>query len=160
MENKKSFVLWIVVSLIVGGAAGYYLGNTVGFSTGKTSADKQLSGIVGLVFPKPPQEIHSAAGTITAISGATLTLEVNDPEDYLPHTDGTPQKKVTKYASLTGTTKIVLVDTTKTDATGNSETTQLSPSDLKVGDNVMVQSDQNIRTESNFDVVQVQMVKY
>jgi len=160
MENKKLLVLWIVVALVVGCVGGYYLGNTIGFSNGKEAANTQLSGIVGLVFPKPAEEIHSVAGTITAISGATLTLEVNDPEDYLPHVDGTSQKTMMRYASLTGSAKIILVDSTKVDANGNTPTTELQPSDLKVGDNVMVQSNQNIRTESNFDVVQVQMVKY
>lgn len=152
--------MWIVVAVIVGGAAGFYLGNTVGFSNGKNAADSQLSGIVNLVFPKPPQEIHSIAGTISSIAGATLTLNVNDPEDYLPHIDGTAQKKMTRYAIVTPSTKISLVDSTKIDENGNPAITALSESDLKVGDNIMVQSSQNIRTESKFNASEIEIVKY
>jgi len=157
--KKESIIYIATVVFIVGAGVGYYLGNAVGFSNGKTAADMQLSGIVNLVFPKPPQEIHSIAGAIKGISGATLTLEVNDPEDYLPHVDEVRQKKITRYASLMGTTKILSIDFTKIDSKGNPRTIELKPSDLKIGYNVMVQSGQNIRTESKFDVIQIEIVK-
>lgn len=159
-ETGKKIVLWVAVAIVVGIAAGYSLGTTVGYATGRSAADTQLSGIVNSVFPKPPSEIHQIAGTVKAIVGATLTLEVNDPSDYLPHVDGTPQKKMARYASLMGSTKIVLIDSTKTDAQGNPLTSTLAPSDLKVGDNVMVKSDQNIAATPRFDVTNVQLVKY
>lgn len=151
--------MWVVGVGVVALVVGYYAGSTIGFSTGKEAADTQLSHIVSMVFPKPPQEIHSVAATIRAVSGATLTIEMNDPEDYLPHADGTAQKTVAKYASLTGSTTITLIDPSKIDEKGMVSTTTLQPSDLKVGDNVMLQSNQNIRTESSFDVTQVQVTR-
>lgn len=156
----RKLVTWVAATLVIGAVAGYYFGTTIGFATGRSAANAQLTGIVNSVFPKPPAEIRQIAGTITGVAGATLTLEVNDPSDYLPHVDGTPQKKLTKYAQLTNATKIIQIDSTKVDANGNPQTTTLAPSDLKTGESVMVMSDQNIAAASTFDVTQIEMVKY
>ncbi len=157
---NKTLTLSIVVALIVGGVVGYFVGSLSGFEKGKTTQQEKLGGLVDLVFPKPPEMIRSASGIITAVNGSSLSLEIGDPEDYLPHTDGTQQKKVVRTATLTPSTKILLIDSTQIDAQGNPKITELSATDLKVGDAVTVRTDKNIRTETSFDAQQIEMVKY
>ena len=154
--NKNILILSLVVALIVGGVGGYYLG----VGKGEATQQEKLGGLVDLVFPKPPEMIRSASGIVTAVNGSSLSLEVGDPNDYLPHTDGTPQKKIARTATITPATKILLIDSTQIDTQGNPKITELSATDLKVGDAVTVRTDKNVRTETSFNAQQIEIVKY
>lgn len=154
--NKNILILSLVVALIIGGVVGYYLG----VGKGESTQNEKLGGLVDLVFPKPPEMIRSASGIIKAINGGLLSLEIGDPDDYLPHTDGTTQKKITRTATITPTTKILLIDSTQIDTQGNPKITELSATDLKAGDAVTVRTDKNVRTETSFDAQQIEIVKY
>jgi len=157
---NKTLTLSILVALIIGGVIGYFAGSSMGFQNGKIAQDEKLGGLVDLVFPKPPETIRSASGIITAVNGGSLSLEIGDPDDYLPHTDGTQQKKIVRTAIIAPTTKILLIDSTQIDTQGNPKITELPATDLKVGDAVTIRTQKNIRTESSFNVEQIEIVKY
>lgn len=161
--KKGYLILMVTVLVIVIVAVGVW----VGFKFGKKesiSQDKEqiekLAGLVDLVFPPPSETLTSLTGTIKAMYGATIHFEVNDPEDYLPHTDGSQPKKQLRFASLTGATKILLIDSTQIDKDGNPKITELKQSDLKDGDVITVRSEQNIKSAEKFDVTQIELVKY
>lgn len=161
---KKEYLIFIVAVLVIAITA---IGVWVGFEFGKKesiSQDKEqiekLTGLVDLVFPPPGETISTLTGTIKAMYGATIHLEVNDPEDYLPHTDGSQLKKRLRFASLIGTTKILLIDSTQIDENGNPKITELKQSDLKVGDVITVRSEQNIKSAEKFDVTRIELVRY
>jgi len=158
--NKSILILSLVVALIIGGVVGYFVGSSTGFESGKATQDEKFGGLVDLVFPKPPEMIRSASGIIKAVNGSSLSLEIGDPDDYLPHTDGTQQKKIARTITLTPTTKILLIDSTQIDTQGNPKITELSATDLKVGGAVTVRTQKNVRTETSFDAEQIEMVKY
>ncbi|MDI6778895.1 MAG: hypothetical protein QME25_01685 [Bacteroidota bacterium] len=84
---------------------------------------EDLKKLVDLAFPPPPAEIFSLSGVVKTIVGATIAMEVDDPEDYLPHPDGSPRRKQTRFASLLAETKITLIDTTQLDREGNPKVT-------------------------------------
>lgn len=154
--NKKTLIILIVVLLAFGIAVGFFFG----MKNGKESADENLQKVVGLIFPKPPEEIFSMTGTLKAVNGTTLSLEVRKPDDYLPHVDGSAPATETRYVSVLGTTKITLIDITKIDAKGNPETTELKINDLKIGGALTVRSDKNIKDEKSFDANQIEVVNY
>jgi hypothetical protein len=154
--NKKTLTTLIVVVLVFGAALGFFLG----MRTGKNSADDNLEKVVGLIFPKPAEEIYSLTGKLLAVNGATLSIEIRDPNDYLPHVDGSEPAKETRYASLTADTKITLVNIGKLDANGNPEKSNVKANELQMGSTVTVRSDVNIKDEKKFDVKEVEVIKY
>ncbi len=154
--NKKTLTILIVVILIFGGALGFLFG----MQTGKQSADENLENVVGLIFPKPAEEIFALTGKLLAVNGSTLSIEIRDPDDYLPHVDGSEPAKETRYASLMTDTKITLINIGKLDATGNPEMTSLKADELTIGETITVRSDTNIKDEKKFDVKEVEVVKY
>jgi hypothetical protein len=154
--TKKTFIFTLLLALVVGGGVGYY----IGVGKGEATQQEKLGGLVDLVFPKPPEMIGSASGIIIATNNSSLTLETNDPEDYLPHTDGTPPKKISRTVNITPTTKILLIDSTKIDTQGNPKITELQIGDLKTGDGITVRTKSNIRTTNSFDADQIEIVKY
>ena len=150
----------ILISLLVGLALGYYYGNRTGIEEGQISANEELSRIVHAVFPKPPAEIFSLSGTVVSVSGATIKLEVRDPDDYLPHTDGSLPRMETRYAMTTGDTEIFLFDAGRVDRNGNIDVSEISASDLNPNDSVIVKSHENIREKERFDVTRIELMKY
>lgn len=154
--NKNTSIIVLILVFLVGGVIGYY----VGMEKGKAVENEKLGGLVDLVFPKPPEKISSVSGMVTAIEGTSFTLETGDPDDYLPHTDGTPQKKINREVRILPDTKILLIDSTKIDAQGNPSITNMSASEIKTGDALTVRTGANIRTESSFDATQIEIVKY
>ncbi|MFA6407621.1 MAG: hypothetical protein WCV80_02875 [Candidatus Paceibacterota bacterium] len=157
--KKTALFIFIVALCVVLIGIGFYIGDRKGTKQGVTVAEEKLLPIVEKIYPKPAEIIKRASVSITKILGATLTVEMNDPEDYIPHTDGTPKKKISRYVTVTGSTKIIQVNPAKRDAQGKPQTTVIKLSDLKVGDIVLVSTEENIRTTQLFDATQIELVK-
>ena len=149
-----------VVLVVVFGIGGFFIGQGRGMAEGTVQGEAKYKNVVEAIYPKPPQELHTLIGTVTAIYGAGLQLEVNDPTDYLPHTDGTPRAKQARTANTTPDTKYVLVDYSQLDKNGNPKTSSLSFSDIKAGMTVTVESADNILTAQSFTVTKVTLVNY
>ena len=154
----KTFTITIVVLAAL--ALALALGLALGRKQGGAKVEQKLSPLVDLAFPKPSDEIKNFSGTITKIYGAIINLEIVDPDDYLPHTDGTPYIKEIRLASISSATQITLVDYTKPDNRGNPTITSIELSNLKTGDTITVQSDENIRDAKKFDVTRVELIRY
>lgn len=157
----RTYTVIIVTAVIVFSVAiGFYFGEQRGEVAGETSARQALMPLVERVYSKPPAELFELTGTVTGIYGATVHLEVVNPDDYLPHLDGSAPQTSTRYASLAKTTKVVRIDLTKRDARGNPTITTLDRAVLKVGDRITVKSATNIRDAETFDTIGVQLVEY
>ncbi len=148
MENKKN-IITAVVFVIIGLVAGYFIGQ----QTGQSAAEKKFSPLVELAFPKPADEMQSLTGTVKAVVGATITLEINDPADYLPHLDNSPRTTQIRYASITPDTKYVAV------SNGSVVNKPFSLSNIKTGDTITVRSNANIKDTQRFDASEVDLVK-
>jgi len=160
MRPKKiALISSLVAAVILALAFGMVIGKKQGESTGRTEVENRLNPLINLAFPKPPEVMKSLNGTVKSIYGATINLEVRDPNDYLPHTDGTPQRTKIVYASVTSATKYFLIDYSKPNQ-GSPTTKIINLSDIKVGDNIKVTSDENIRDAQRFDVTEVEVVRY
>ncbi|MGC9602947.1 MAG: hypothetical protein ABSF47_00560 [Minisyncoccia bacterium] len=153
MENKRTLITSSVIFLIIGLLIGFWGGNVVGNQSGKADAEKQLLPLVNLAFPKPADDIRSFTGTVKAVVGSTINIEINDPADYLPHLDNSPRTKQLRYANTTPDTKFVTV------SGGKVTVSKISASNLKTGDTITVRSNTNIKDAQRFDVSEVDLVK-
>ena len=163
MKRVFKTYFWLIIVVLVAGASfsgGFYYGITQGEKRGQVIAESQYLPLIDYAFPKPPVDLRSLTGTVKNIYGAELSLEIRNPDDYLPHLDGTPYAMETRTASVSSETQIVRIDTTKIDENGNAEQTALLLSDLKEGDRVTVFTAHNIRDAQQFDVARIELVRY
>lgn len=156
--NKGVLAITIIALLVLGFTGGYYLGNQTGIQAGSKETEARLRPIIETVFSPPPENIMTLTGSIKGIYGGTLRLEIFDPEDYLPHTDGTARNTEPRNAVTTADTQYVSINYARLDAKGNPRITPLALSDLKVGMKITVHADHNIRTLEQFDVTKVEVV--
>lgn len=158
-KHKKTVYTIILV------AAGLVVGLLIGFLTFGTWANqkqdeqtKKLQDFVNVIVPKPPEVISNVVANIKKIDGNILELEINDPEDYIPHTDGTLQKKIMRTGTIDTTTEITIVNPIKIDAAGKISEKNATIADLKEGDQVTILTDKNIRTETTFPLISLKKI--
>lgn len=158
-QNKyKLPVIFLVVGLVVGFLIGYYLvGKNLGF---KSTETKQLEDLVALTFPKPLEDLRTVMGSVTKIDGANIEITIGDPEDYLPHQDGSPQRTISRIARTSDTTEMYVLRPTKTDKNGNILRETIKLSDIKVGDNITITSSENVRSANQFNAVLIEKVEF
>ncbi|MDP2703748.1 MAG: hypothetical protein Q8P01_00755 [bacterium] len=159
MTNLRNLILLIAVSvvfLVVGLAVGGYFGRIAGHN----AARAELQALLNLAYPPPPDVLYRLSGTVESVVGGTINLSVNDPDDYLPHVDGAPRQTERRQANVRGATKYALVDYSKPDELGNPTETSFKLADLKAGDTIVVESEENIRDKKVFEVIRVEQVKF
>ncbi len=154
--KKTISVFVIILILVVAVALGFYFGQ----DSGEQQAEEKLKPLVDAAYPPPPEVMHAIGGIVKNIYGATIDLEVIDPDDYLPHLDGSPQARELRFASVSDATEIAVVDYTNPQPDGSPTITPIGLSDLKPGDEVKVISSENIRDAQKFDVTRVEVIRY
>lgn len=159
MNPQKKTTLTILIGVILL-ALILAIGFSLGKKQGANETKRNLTPLLNYAFPPPPAEIKTLSGKVTGLSGATIYLEVADPNDYLPHTDGTPRATETRYVGVTKDTAIRLLNYGRIDRQGLPQITALKLSDLKVGDAITVQSEENIKNAEKFDATEINLVKY
>ena len=152
----KNKIIFIIVIIAV---AGLVIGFLAGRQQGVNQSEEKLMPLIDLVYPGPSDEIHSFRGTVQNIYGADIKLEINDPDDYLPHLDKSPRRKEIRTVRTSFTTEFILIDPNQFDEKGNSITTTISLADIKVGDIITVRSDQNIKDLQKFSAVRITVTK-
>ncbi|MFA6365528.1 MAG: hypothetical protein WCW78_03985 [Candidatus Paceibacterota bacterium] len=151
--KKIGIVVFVLAAATLVLGLGYYLGDKRGTENGSAEAEKKYAPIVDTAYPKPPDIIKDTTGVVKGIYGTILSVEVYDPSDYLPHTDGTPQKKMLIAANTTSQTKYTVLSIT------DSAPRPAKFSDITVGDSVGIKSNGNMRGVTQFDAVLVELIK-
>ncbi len=164
-KNKKvltilSLILLVVVIFIVGFWAGNQIGMRTGTAEGVQTAEAQYKPLLNVAFPEPPAVLTQTRAKITGIEGSTFTISMDDPNDYLPHLDGSPKKQITKTVVINPGTQIIKLDYSKMDKSGMPLQSPLAISDLKTGDIVTVTTNSNIRTDNTFVANQITLAVY
>lgn len=159
MTNLRTFVLVVVLSAIFL-VVGFVIGGYFGREAGVKKARSEYQALLDLAYPPPASEIHRISGTVRDVVGGTIVLDANDPEDYLPHLDNSPRKTVVKRADVSALTEYTLVDYSKPQANGDPSRVSFTLSDLKEGDRIVVESDENIREKKSFETKLVQRVRF
>lgn len=148
--KKTSIVLAVLAIIVLVVAVGYNLYTTMQAQKAQLAQqDETLK-----YYPKPADVIKNSGGTVASIFGALVNVETNDPADYLPHTDGTPVKRLTTGLNVTKNTQITIVTLS---TGGTSKAAKLS--DIKVGDSVRYWTDSNIRTTQLVDATMIQIIR-
>lgn len=135
------------------------LGVMLGQSQGRNAVLNSLSPTIKAIYPAPPAVIKSLTGKITNIAGATLSLQVPDPNDYLPHADNSPQATQIRYAVVNQNTVIKSINYQKMDSHGLPQVTILKLTDLKTDETVTVQSNTNIKDAQQFDATEIDLLQ-
>ncbi len=148
---KKLLPAILTVVIILGAYGIYWYGTKEGKQANQSEIDK-LAPIVENAFPKPNEVLNVTNAKVTGVYGATIALSVGDPEDYLPHTDGTPRKTIVRYATVTPKTVVTIES-----IYGSSKTVTVK--DVKVGSAVTVRTESNIRTAEKFDASEVRVME-
>lgn len=103
-------------------------------------------------------DVRLISGTVLDIVGSSLRIETRDPNDYLPHADGSPVKTVVKFVTVTSQTQVKRIDETKLDASGGVISSLISIGNIHKGDVVTVVADHNVLNSPEFDAVEVRLV--
>lgn len=148
--KKTSIVLGVVAIIVLVVAGGYYIYNQM--QAQKVAVSQQDEALK--YYPKPPDVIKNTGGTVTGIYGAMVNVAMSDPADYLPHTDGTPQKYVAIGLNVTKSTVITVVSLANG---GASKPATLA--DIKIGDEIRYWTDSNIRTTRQVDATIIQLIR-
>jgi ABC-type cobalt transport system substrate-binding protein len=153
--KKPVFIVVALLTFIAGGVIGYFIGQ----ANGNQAAENKYLPIVNTAFPAPSGKLYSLIGTVKTVYGATITLAVNDPSDYLPHLDGSPRATQTRNANTSPSTQYFSLDNIHLDKSGNPTRATITLADIKSGDTVMVKSSENIFSASSFDATEVDLIK-
>ncbi len=162
MDTSSRFlkiILWLVVA-VVAIALALFFGRQIGKKEGVSEVEANLRPVLEKTFPTPAPEIHIMSGIVKAVYGGTINFEVSDPNDYIPHADGSAPRKEVRYVGVTSATKISLADLSKIDRSGNIVKTIIALSSLKNGDGVTIKSATNIKDAVKFDATEIELVKY
>lgn len=154
MKQIKTILIPLLVVVLIAGA--FWAGRQTNKKETSTEL-QQLKNIVEDFYPAPT-ETKTLSGTIKSIVGAKISLETRDPNDYLPHTDGSVSKTEIRSANVLSNTAYSLIDYNKFDNNGNPTITKISLTDLKAGDEITVRSNANIKDLKSFDVITVEKI--
>jgi hypothetical protein len=158
MDSKMRRNIWIwgvTIVLVVAALAATYISQK-GESEKKRAADIQQA-IEKQAREYPiPAVVKTVSGIVKGVYGATIHLEIDDPQDIIPHTDGTPRRKLLVFASLLSDTRVLLVDLKHLDARGNPNESALDVSGIREGDSITVTTNSNIVESQRFDVSRVE----
>ncbi len=152
---KGPFVAFVFVVVAFGG--GFYLGKVQGTADLQKKAD-DLTKIVQVVYPPPPEVIHTMSGTVTDRYGAVFTAQFDDPADYLPHLDGSPRAKVTRQVTMDAATQVRTIDYTKVDRYGSPTIATSTAAAVMKGSSVKFTTDANIRDSQTFTATSVDVI--
>ena len=153
MSRKTALLTLIALvgTLFIGAYGGYLYGLQIG--------GEKMQKLVNIVYPQPPKEMYELDGLIVGTDANTMTLEIQDPNDYLPHIDGTDSTMQRRVVSITSTTKIMMADQNALDANGEAIITTIKFSDIKVGVRTIVKSSENIKDATSFDATEIEVFK-
>ncbi len=151
------------ILIVIGGLAVivvvFMLGLLIGKNQGRSATIQSLGPTINALYPPPAAVIHNLTGKILNIAGATITLQVPDPNDYLPHADNSPRATQNRYAVVTKDTIIKLLNYKKLDNRGLPQITILKLTDLKTGETIIVQSAANIKDARQFDATEIDLLQ-
>lgn len=152
---QRSLTIFVFVVIAFGG--GFYAGKTQGTTNLQEKAD-ELTRIIQVVYPPPPDVIHTMSGTVTDRYGAVLTIEFDSPEDYLPHLDDSPRATETRQVTIGAATKVQTIDYGTLDQYGSPTVSDADASAAVKGAAVRFTTDANIREAEEFTASSVDVI--
>ena len=161
--KKISYILGGLIVFLLILTLGYNLGKNQGYQLGQQDTETKYQQKIEEVFPTIPQpeEIYFYSGEITEIEGKTITLKAS-----VPRTNPLAEEKFEiKKVNVKEATEIVKriertpeemgAPTTPEEMIEPFKEEEISFSDLKVGNEIIVSSESNIKGVSEFTASKV-----
>ena len=152
----KAFVPGVVIALIVGIGLGGYFGKNIGYE----EARSEFGSLLDIAYPPPPAVAYRLSGDVGSVVGGTIGLNVDDPDDYLPHPDGSPRVTQLRQVGVRVGTELVLLDYLNPNESGSPMERVLELSEIQAGDRLIVESEENIRDEENFVATRIEKILF
>jgi len=153
---KKSIILLTLIAIIGIGLLGFFAGKKLG----REQTQEKFSAVLNMAYPAPPQNLTTTGGTITDIYGNRVTIDMIDPEDYLPHPDGSPHKKIEREVKVDNQTKIQKIDYSNPQPDGTPAKTELDITDLRKNQEITIYTKENLRPNKEVTATQIKLYKY
>jgi len=148
--NRITLVSIIVASIIIGFIGGYFFGA----NKAEKAATQKFEPIINQVFPKPASDIRNASGVVKNIKGRIVEIEISDPNDYIPHADGSPIKKIILNGITSNTTKVSIVE-----LSNGFKQNPAAISDLKIGDSIGFGTTENLQGKESVMIAYIEIVR-
>lgn len=151
MEFKNMYVVVVIVVLLFGVGLGYQINTWVNDKSETANSDTNTATTGGNTqtgqIPQSATEIFSRSGKVESVAGDSITL--------ITHTQNTDStfSKLTITAAVDADTSITKIDLRET----NKEETTIALSDISVGSEVAVYSDENVYGKTSFTASRVQL---
>lgn len=148
--NRITLVSIIVASIIIGFIGGYFLG----MNRAEKAVTQKFEPIINQVFPKPASDIRNASGVVKTIKGRIVEIEISDPNDYIPHADGSPIKKIVLNGVINDATKVSIIE-----LSNGFKQKPAAIADLKIGDSVGFGTSENLQGKESVIIAYIEIVR-
>jgi hypothetical protein len=150
MEQKSKIPLTLsfIAVFLLGNLSGVLLQLFV-INPAQRNLPPNAKELLDSVYSPAPDELFALNGSITAINGNEISLEIYDPEDQYP---GPERRKEIRTVVVTNQTQLTEINYgIFIPEAGNFQTRSIGISDLSVGKRVSVTSKENIRDLDKFE---------
>ena len=171
MSKKLSisiYIISIIVFLLIGFGIGANLlrrGYQAKISQAQSEAQKEINWLKSQLerfYPPLPEEIHSVSGTVTEKGDNFLEMEAQIRVSQFPLPEGKEIEKQNIKVNLTEETKIFKIEIITPPPPPSQNPTKekiLSFGDIKVGDGVIVTSNEDIKGKTEILARQIQVAR-
>jgi len=146
MEIKNVYVIAIVLALLFGIGVGYQLNTWFAKKADTTACANQNTNTNSTASPLADSQIFVRTGKVTKVTSDSISFQA-----YVQNT-GSGYALTTLTASVTSETTFTQVNTNKP----STDRTTIALSDIKEGDQVAIQADENIYGKTSFTASSVQ----
>jgi len=160
MSKKIVYLILILVSLLVGFFVGKISERKIWQAEIiKTQKEVEfLESSLETFYPPLPEEIYSISGKVTEVGDETVSIETLVRVSQFPLPEGAEIEKQNIKVNVTDQTKITKFEMLLMPVLPEEETSVVNFSDIKVGDQISVTSEENIKGEKEITASQIEII--
>jgi len=162
MTKKFVLIIILIISLLVGFFVGKIFERKI-WQVKISNAQKEIDWYKSLLepfYPPLPEEIHGVSGKITKIEDKNLWIETQIRISQFPLPGGAEMEKQNIKVITTDKTKILkreIIEPLPMPPQEPFKETVLNFEDIKIGDNITVVSEENIKGKTEILASQIQI---
>ena len=163
MEKKIIYLILVIVFILIGFGIGKISEQKI-WQEKLTKAQEEINwwkSNLEMFYPPLPEEIYSLSGKITEVEDNFLWIEATVQVSQFPLPEGKEMEKQNIKVILNDQTKIVKIEMIEPPPLPPEEPIKeiiLSFEDIKVGDNILVISEGNIKGKTEISASQIQII--
>lgn len=162
MSKKIIYLILVLVSLLVGFFVGKISERKIWQAKIiKTQKEIEfLESSLEMFYPPLPEEVYSISGKVTEVGDKTISIETLVRVSQFPLAGGAEIEKQNIKVNITDQTKIIKIEMPVIPPFSEEEIPEkiVSFSDIKVGDQISVTSEENIKGEKEITASQIRII--